>query len=493
MDRILAGIETEYGIAIEGRGAENQIDDATALVRSYPGECFVSGWDYSIESPRSDLRGFKLENLAFDPEDAKFDQGRSLPPSDEIRSDRVLKNGARFYNDHGQPEYATPETWGLDELVTHDKAGEAEVLKAAKAYSEKSGRSVQVYKNNTDFHGASYGTHESYLVPRELGFERLYQSVLPILIARQILSGAGKVGSESGDWVPFQISQRADFFVEPANAETLYRRPIFNTRDEPHADPRKWIRLHVISGDANMNTASTRMKLGLVKLAVMLEVAQEAPKFRFVDPVKAFKQISRGLDKDVPVDLEGGSWTTAKVILESYLETAERVFDLDPEMTAFVDECHSLLAHFPHNLRTFGESVDWAAKYCLLNDYREDEGLDWRNPMMQSLDLAYCNIDPEESLFYGLVDSGMTVPQPTEYDLEVRRTTVCEPSRAFARSAAVTNLSDQLQRVSWSTIQFKSGKEVHLPPDKMYGEAFADVESEEEFTELIQGLENDQL
>src|SRR5208282_2425209 len=168
---ILAGIETEYGFTVEGRGADDQIDDAIAFLRGYPGPSFI-GWDYCYESPRADLRGFRLDHLAVDPEDAKRDAGRTYGAPHEVRSDRVLPNGARFYNDHGHPEYATPECWSLDELIRHDTAGEFVLLRAARSLADATGREVRVYKNNTDFHGSSYGTHESYLVPRAIGFDR---------------------------------------------------------------------------------------------------------------------------------------------------------------------------------------------------------------------------------------------------------------------------------------------------------------------------------
>src|SRR5579859_5636926 len=109
------------------------------------------------------------------------------------------------------------------EHAKHDCAGQMAVLDAARTLQEQTDRSIQIYKNNTDFHGASYGTHENYLVPRKLGFEALYSAVLPVLVARQVLTGSGKVGSESGPAATYQLSQRADFFVEAVNAETLFR------------------------------------------------------------------------------------------------------------------------------------------------------------------------------------------------------------------------------------------------------------------------------
>lgn len=261
MISFVTGLETEYGCSVEGRGANTQIDDAQALVRSLPGERRVT-WDYRVESPRQDLRGFRADRLEVDPVDAAFDEGKHYGPSEEVRADQILDNGARFYNDHGHPEYATPECRSLDDLVAHDRAGEAIVLQAARAYAESTGRQTTIYKNNTDYHGASYGFHESYLVPRDWGFERLYAALTPLLVARVIVCGAGKAVAESGRPCDYQISQRADFFSERASVDTLYRRPIFNTRDEPHSNPADWVRLHVIAGDANMMPSCTWRKVG---------------------------------------------------------------------------------------------------------------------------------------------------------------------------------------------------------------------------------------
>lgn len=486
MDRILCGIETEYGMAVEGRGAEDQIDEAMTLVRAYPGESLSFLWDYSLESPRSDLRGFRLDRLAFDPQDARFDSGRPAQPSEVIRSDQVLANGARFYNDHGHPEYSTPECWSIQELAVADKAGEIVVRRAAEAYAAETGRQVSIFKNNTDFHGASYGTHESYLCPRELGFERLCRAVLPLLVARQVLTGAGKAGSEKGGFVPFQISQRADFFVEPFNAETLYRRPIFNTRDEPHADPRQWIRLHVISGDANMMASCTARKAGLVKLALMLEMAGECPVWRLSRPVEAFMSISRGPDEEGRVDLEGGSWTTPRHILEAYLDAAERVFDLEPELDALVQDCRRLLEARFEDHESFARSVDWAAKRSLLSQYRESEGLEWSDPAMQSLDLAYCDLDPENGLFPALCAAGLADVQPDDHELQARLAAPCEPTRALARAAAVQRLKGEVKSVSWSSIRFKSREEeVVLDPSLIYPEALLSVDSVDEFVATL--------
>ncbi len=484
--RILAGIETEYGLYLEGRGAEEQIDDAMALVRGYPGECF-SGWDYRYESPRADLRGFKVERLAYDPEDAKFDAGRARGKDHEVRSDRVLPNGARFYNDHGHPEYSTPECWGLNELALHDCAGELVVLRAAKAL----GAGVKVYKNNTDFHGASYGTHENYLVPRRIGFDALYKALLPMLIVRQVLTGAGKVGSEAGAKCDYQLSQRADFFAEPVNTETLFRRPIFNTRDEPHADPREWLRLHVISGDANMIPICTARKVGLVKLACHLAEEGSAPSWKIADPVKTFQSLSRDSGPDFKVPLEGRNWTTAREILESYFAAAEQTLDMDDDSCWTIENSRLMLESLQNDPAHFRSQIDWAAKRCMLEQFMDEEGVKWGDPQLQAFDLEYHNVDRSESLHAALEEMGTVEPNPPEKELVPRLTEVRESTRAFARGLAVTKFKEHLRGVSWSSLTFEiAGKfeEVELSPTAEYPQQLRDSVDVGQFVSALRDI-----
>ncbi len=463
MRPILAGLDTEYGFSVEARGAENQIEDSQAFVRTFPGAAFV-GWDYRHEAPRSDLRGFRLDALAFDPEDAKFDAGRTYGSSVEIRSDRVLTTGGRFYNDHGHPEYATPECFTLRGLVGHELAGDEILRQTARAYEEKTGKSVALYKNNTDFHGASWGTHENYLVSRSVGYEKLFKGVMPMLLVRQILTGSGKVGSETGAKVPYQISQRADFIVEPANAETLYRRPLFNTRDEPHSRPTDFIRLHVISGDANMIAASTFRKVGLVKLAVALTEIGAAPLWDIKDPVRSFQSISRDEGYRFEIPLAKDSWTTADEILESYFSAAERFLDLDEELQSIIDEGRKLLQSLRTDFPSFARTVDWAAKRQMLEMYMQDSGTDWNDPALRSYDLEYHNLNADESLHSALVDMDLVVPNPEA---------IWEPehSRAWVRGYAVQHFASHLKSAAWRSLTFEVNgqqEDVELWPDQTY-------------------------
>ncbi len=490
MRRILSGIETEYGLLISGRGADSQVDDAMALVRGYPDECLVA-WDYRYESPRSDLRGFRLEKLAYDPEDAKFDEGKVYGQDGDIRSDRILPNGARFYNDHGHPEYSTPECFSLQELAAHDCAGQRVVLRAAAVLAKKTEVDVTVYKNNTDFHGASYGTHENYSMPRSLGFEPLFRDLTPMLVARQILVGAGKVGSETGRAATYQLSQRADFFSEAANAETLFRRPVFNTRDEPHADPREWIRVHVIAGDANMIPAASARKVGLAKLALHLCEEGTAPLWKMSNPVLSFQDISRDESYAFRVELDGRSWTTGYEILESYFAAAERTLELDDDMRWVIDSSRKLLADLHDCPDRFRRQVDWAAKKAILEQFMESEGSDWRDPSLRAYDLEYHNVDPDDGLHSALVQMDEVESDPSE---EIQLACLQEgprDTRAFARGLAVSKFKDQVLSACWNSITFKvadEAVEVTLPPEGDYAAQLKDAADVGSFIEMLRGI-----
>ncbi|MFP4635951.1 MAG: proteasome accessory factor PafA2 family protein, partial [Nitriliruptoraceae bacterium] len=223
------GVETEYGIAVDGPQEVNPVLASSLVVGAYrdPGDRDV-GWDHTDEDPLRDARGYQ----SADPHEAAIDDELGL-------ANTVLTNGARFYVDHAHPEYATPECSNARDLVIWDKAGER-ILEDAAARATRTlpqGSRVLVHKNNTDGKGAAYGTHENYLVPRSVPFGRLTRQLLPFFVSRLIYVGAGRLGSELSDDVPFQLSQRADFFEVEVGLETTLKRPLMNTRDEPHADP----------------------------------------------------------------------------------------------------------------------------------------------------------------------------------------------------------------------------------------------------------------
>ena len=252
------GIETEIGITSDAPSDLDVVAESMALVRSVVEPGVLMRWDYGSEDPHADMRGFRVRELRQDTDEANFyeeDSQRKLSYV-EIKSDLVLGNGARFYNDHAHPEYCTPECGTLDELVAQDRAGERILMACAQELTKQRSYAIRLYKNNTDFCGHSYGCHENYLLPRSLPWERLAQGVQAFLVTRQIFAGAGKFAVEAEDRLVspgFQIAQRSDFFSELQSVDTMQRRPLVNTRDEPHANPERYRRFHVIIGDANMS------------------------------------------------------------------------------------------------------------------------------------------------------------------------------------------------------------------------------------------------
>lgn len=458
----LYGIETEYGLAVEGSSPGDQLEHAARLIT----HCQVKAhhaWDYAFESPRADLRGFVAKELAADPADAQFDVGRRELSDRELRADRILSNGARLYNDHGHPEYATPECSRLLDLAAHDKAGERIVYQCAKAYETQIGRKVFVYKNNTDFHGASYGAHENYLVSREVPFENLLRGLLPLLVCRQLLTGAGKVGSEIGRPVRFQLSQRADFFSELASVDTLYRRPLFNTRDEPHADPNKWLRLHVICGDANRMQWSTMLKVGMMQIALELVAIGEFPQWRLCNPVRAFEVLSKDERMEWRLELDNGNWTTAIEVLDSYLSSAEKLLaDKDAETDWLLKAWRIAIEDLRKDPFTLCGRVDWVAKLSMLNDFAEAEGK-WDASTMQALDLQYHSLDPQESLFDALEQMQRAAAPVPEMRILDAMAAPPQTTRAALRGKLVSDFGEQVKALGWRRCIFKDETATEFP------------------------------
>src|ERR1700736_4735997 len=308
------GIETEYGITVNGVDTVDVVAESIELVRCYTEHGALMKWDYELEDPHLDARGFRADSLMQDTdESAYYELDKNRPLSfEEIKSDLVLSNGARFYNDHAHPEYSTPECTRLRDVVAQDKAGERILSECVRRRNKKLApeREVRLYKNNTDFVGHSYGCHDNYLMSRTVPWDRLVSDVIPFLVTRQIFAGAGKMGIEgegsSGQPGVYQISQRSDFFSVLVSIDTMNRRAIGNTRDEQHADPGKYRRFHVILGDSNMSEFATVTKIGTMRMVLELIEKQEAPQLEIAQPIDAKKSISRNHTFDWNVKLKDG-------------------------------------------------------------------------------------------------------------------------------------------------------------------------------------------
>src|SRR5216684_2429639 len=291
---------------------------------------FALEWDYELEDPHLDARGFRARELLQDTdESAYYEIDKNRPLSfEEIKSDLVLSNGARFYNDHAHPEYSTPECSALHQIVAQDKAGERILAECARRRNQKleTRQEVRLYKNNTDFVGHSYGCHDNYLMRRDIPWDRIVAGILPFLITRQIFAGAGKMGIEAEGAASqpgvYQISQRADFFSVLVSIDTMNRRPLVNTRDEPHADVNRYRRFHVILGDSNMSGWATAMKIGTTSLVLDLIERSKTPQLEIAQPLDANRSISRDQTYDWIIELKDGRKISAIDVQRIYLKAA---------------------------------------------------------------------------------------------------------------------------------------------------------------------------
>lgn len=420
----LFGIETEYGITREDLDAVDPVEESMELVRAHlPGK-FERRWDYRGEDPHEDARGFRVSGLQQDKEEDDFVKVDAHRPFSfhEMKSDLVLPNGARFYNDHTHPEYSTPECRTLKDLLAHDRAGERIVQRAADRRNQQlGGAHVQLYKNNTDFHGHSYGCHDNYLVSRSLPFAQLVSGLLPFLVSRQLVAGAGKVGMEAQEsgFVPgpFQISQRADFMEAELGVDTMHNRPILNTRDEPHADRTKYRRLHLILGDANMCEYATALKVGTTRLVLDMLQRGEAPSLELEQPVAAIKQLSRDPDLKTTVRLKDGRTISGLAIQEEYWNVASRCCaGSDPDADWVLREWQETLCALRQDRTQLVGKIDWVTKQWLLETFMREERLAWEDPWLASLDLEYHNVNPDRGLFLGLEAEGKTWRMTSERD-----------------------------------------------------------------------------
>ena len=254
------GTETEFGIILPGNPSANAMLASSQVVNAYAAATSRrrrARWDFEEESPLRDLRGFDLTRDLADP---------SLLTDEEVGlANVILTNGARLYVDHAHPEYSTPEVTNPRDAVLWDKAGELIARRAGELASAIPGAPrLLLYKNNTDNKGASYGSHENYLMSRATPFADIVRHLVPFFVSRQVVCGSGRVGiGQDGSGHGFQISQRADYIEVEVGLETTLKRPIVNTRDEPHADPERYRRLHVIIGDANLSEISSLLKIGI--------------------------------------------------------------------------------------------------------------------------------------------------------------------------------------------------------------------------------------
>jgi len=450
------GTETEYGIAAVGQPDFNPVLSSSMLISSYAGSLRRIRWDYEDESPLRDARGFEPVTA------------RELFDEDLGLANVILPNGARYYVDHAHPEYSTPECLSPRSLVIHDKAGERilERSLAIVAAEIPSSPALAIYKNNSDGKGNSYGTHENYLVDRATPFGDIVRDLTPFFVSRQIFTGAGKLGLEAqwderGKHV-FQLTQRADFFETEVGLETTLKRPIINTRDEPHADPERYRRLHVIVGDANLCEVALFLKLGTT--SIVLKMIEDAflPDFSLVNPVAAIHDVSRDVSLTAQVALTDGRKMTALQLQWEYLELARKYVDREddtPENREVVERWEAVLHGLETDPRTLSAQLDWVAKLRLLEGYRERDGLAWSDAKLRAIDLQYHDVRRDRGLYHRLAHSGKVERLTTDEEVERAIMEPPEDTRAFFRGRCISKYPDAIAAASWDSLILDTGRD----------------------------------
>lgn len=439
----------------------------------------------------------------------------------------MLANGSRYYIDHAHPEYCTAETIAPRQVVAADKAGERLVERCLHAVNRNgslpAGQQLMIYKNNSDQKGNSYGCHENYLLSVDL-FEDLlkrrshliYRYLLPFMVSRVIICGAGKVGYENNtEPAAYQLSQRADFFEMVMGLQTTYRRPLFNTRDESHSDGDTFRRLHVILGDANMSEVATYLKIGTTQLVLhMIEDGFLTADLTLCEPLDAFRAVSRDLSLNAPLALENGTTTTALALQETYLAHAEEYLRATGGSDAEWDVWHrwqSVLAALRAGDRAvLATQLDWAIKKNVLDRYLAAQGTDWDavtrwQPVIETsllaestghplarmvellterssldaadydhqrdvyfglrrLDLEYHDIrssGAEAGLFYRLQARGLVERLLTDAEIDARIATPPPDTRAWLRGSIVGKFHDAVVGADWSYVRLRPDHNAH--------------------------------
>ncbi len=463
--RRIMGIETEYGIFAPDCPDADLNDLSAQLLGEYAAVCRERGvgdvrWDYSGEAPTDHVASSAVTAIArLSAQEQEWYRGTST----------VLTNGARLYVDHSHPEYAAPEADTPRLAAVHDLAGRR-VMAAAVARRARRPDLVQfaVFKNNVDGRGAAYGTHENYLVERAVPFSDLTAALVPFLVTRPVLCGSGRVGLGPCSEQPgFQISPRADYIEQILGLQTTHRRPIMNTRDEPHADSQRWRRLHVITSDANSADTPVLLKLGALSLVLsVLErhgLPQQWAALRLADPVTACQDVSRDLTLTRRLPLADGRELTALEIQRAYLGVVaeligQDVATADPETAEIVDLWRSGIEALSRDVQS-AEGVEWVAKYAILRSLAAREGLDWDAPKLAALDLQWSDVRPDRGLAQRL---GPDLGLPRLFtDAEIARAETTPPptTRAWLRGEAVRLLGgDALYAASWHSLVLDTGQ-----------------------------------
>ncbi len=463
LTRVL-GTEVEYGISVAGQPNANAMLLSALVVNAYAsgltrGRPRRPAWDFEEESPLRDARGFEVgRRVAAEFLEAEEDAGMA---------NVILTNGARLYVDHAHPEFSTPEVTSALDIVRWDKAGELVMLEAARRAAEIPGtHPVNLYKNNTDNKGASYGAHENYLMARATPFTDIVAGLTPFFVTRQVVCGAGRVGiGQDGRGHGFQLSQRADFFEVEVGLETTLKRPIINTRDEPHADADKYRRLHVIIGDANLAELSTYLKVGTTSLVLsMIEAGLRFDDLAPDEPVSELHAVSHDPSLQHRLTLADGRRLTAVQLQMEYLDRARKFVaeragtDAPAETMDVLARWESVLVGLENDPMELADSLDWVAKLRLLEGYRQRDQLAWSSSRLALVDLQYSDLRRDKGLYNRLVARGAMQTLVGPDDVQRAMTEPPADTRAYFRGECLRRYPDSVAAASWDSVIFDVGR-----------------------------------
>ncbi len=458
----IMGIESEFGISSPTNPSANPMLLSSQVVNAYadltmPNRIKRMRWDYDVESPLRDARGFDMSRADADPS--------QLTNEDYGLANVVLTNGARFYVDHAHPEYSSPEVTNPLDGALWDAAGDR-IMQASATYASKlTGELITAYKNNTDGKGVSYGTHENYQLARSTPFGRIVKYLTPFFVTRSVFAGSGRVGLGQESRVPgFQISQRADFFEAEIGLETTLRRPIINTRDEPHANPDEFRRLHVIVGDANMSQFVNYLKLGATSLVLsMIEDDFLDIDLDLHDPVSYMHLVSHDFEFKNLLTKKNGQTISALEIQEVFISNAHKyVLEREKNDPMTMD----VLGHWQRVIETLKsdplslkDELDWVAKFNIMNAYRIRDNAAWNDPRIATVDIQYADLRKDKGLALILQSKGKLKTLFT--DEQINDAIINPPSdtRAFFRGNCIKHFEQQVAAASWDSIIFDLGED----------------------------------
>ncbi|WP_394277424.1 proteasome accessory factor PafA2 family protein [Luteococcus sp.] len=438
----IMGLETEYGVVVTGLAPGEAQPDPISLSEAVIAAVDAAGTSFSLadEQPLVDARGTVLPRHIAHPD---------LLTDQVTVANRLLANGGRSYVDHAHPEWSGPEVTTATEALVWDRAGDQLHTAAARAASQRTGLAIHLVKNTTDNKGRSYGRHENHLLPRSLPFETIVEQFPGFLASRVVVNGAGRVGiGEAGERPGFQTSQRADFFERLVGLETTLRRPIINTRDEPHADRATHRRLHVITGDANLCHVATLVTIGSASLALRA-ITAGARLPQPVDPVAAMRAWSHDPSCTVRQPCTDGTARTAVELQQLWAHATEE--HLSSEDDALVQRhWRGILDDLAVDPMRCADRLDWVVKLRLLQGLCQRHGFGWDDPRLQALDLRYADLT--DGLFARLESSGAVQTIVDDGDVTAATTRPPVTTRAWLRGTLLERFGTHVVAASWDRI-----------------------------------------